>query len=497
MTQRRRDGAHRVVVRRSAAAHCAPLIRREIARWRFVDDRRASSPPSRARSARAPPRRRRAHPAGRPASRAVRRWRRPGRAGSSRCRTAAAPGRARRAPCAALRGGRSAAGRTTGRKAEAGLRVGHAMDAVDQTDRDRLVGPGPAEVGQRHARAGMVAQRLEEARPAEAPGAAVDEDAAVKSSGSSSSDASANTGWTASSYGYQLARHHLDTGQAMVDRAAQVVDRPGAIGLTTAKPISRSALAMHQPREMRVRRAQRGRVVERIAVRQEGREQHADVDARVVEGAQHVVRRSRPVRQRRCASMIIRLRRAHPGRDLRQVAAVGVGGGHDALGECVVQQVVDLVGGAVPRLRRDGRRHVAAAPQAGRATRPAPPRRRARSRPHRRRRAPRGRYSMHHVLDAGAHHRPAAGHVLERSGRADEAGRFVERERHQAQVPAGQQIGQHLVALHAQPVQVGRCGRQAGSIFTTGPAITTCHCGWASATAATSAGSSRSSITPK
>ena len=73
-------------------------------------------------------------------------------------------------------------GRCPERQVEAELaRIGgNAVDAVDEAHRDRLVGPGPAQVGQRHAQAGMVAHGLVEGRPAEAARAAVDEDAAWK-----------------------------------------------------------------------------------------------------------------------------------------------------------------------------------------------------------------------------------------------------------------------------------------------------------------------------
>jgi len=67
---------------------------------------------------------------------------------------------------------------------------------------------------------------------------------------------------------------------------------------------------------------------------------------------------------------------------------------------------------------------------------------------------------LHHVADRGADGRPAAGHVLQHLGRADELRRVVQRERHQADVPAADEGGQVLVALLAQPVDV-RVARQA------------------------------------
>ena len=42
----------------------------------------------------------------------------------------------------------------------------------------------------------------------------------------------------------------------------------------------------------------------------------------------------------------------------------------------------------------------------------------------------------HHILDRGRHHRLAAGKIFGGLGRRDELGRFVDRERHQRDVPA-------------------------------------------------------------
>ncbi len=46
-------------------------------------------------------------------------------------------------------------------------------------------------------------------------------------------------------------------------------------------------------------------------------------------------------------------------------------------------------------------------------------------------------------------------HVFERLGRADELGRLVDCERHQADIPAGDELRQQRVRLLAEPVQVG------------------------------------------
>ena len=70
---------------------------------------------------------------------------------------------------------------------------------------------------------------------------------------------------------------------------------------------------------------------------------------------------------------------------------------------------------------------------------------------------------LDHVGDRRADDRLARRHVFERLGRADEAGRLVQRERQQADVPAGEAVRQRVVRLLAQVVDVG-APRQRGRV---------------------------------
>ena len=66
------------------------------------------------------------------------------------------------------------------------------------------------------------------------------------------------------------------------------------------------------------------------------------------------------------------------------------------------------------------------------------------------------------VGDRGADRRQFGGHVLEHLGRADELGRFVQRERQQADVPAGQELGQLVIG--AGPCSGCWRARQVGRV---------------------------------
>ena len=68
-----------------------------------------------------------------------------------------------------------------------------------------------------------------------------------------------------------------------------------------------------------------------------------------------------------------------------------------------------------------------------------------------------------HIGDRRGHHRTATGEVFGGLGRADEAGRFVQRERHDRHVPARQVLRQLVVGLAAEVVDVV-AARQLGRV---------------------------------
>ena len=67
----------------------------------------------------------------------------------------------------------------------------------------------------------------------------------------------------------------------------------------------------------------------------------------------------------------------------------------------------------------------------------------------------------HDIAHRRADHRLFAGHVLQCLGRADVARGLVQCKRHQAHVPARQQVGQALIRLRAQPMDVGSLRQRA------------------------------------
>ena len=165
----------------------------------------------------------------------------------------------------------------------------HAVDQVDQPDRDRLVGPGPAEVGERHPRAGVVAQDLEIRRAAKASGAAVDEDAAVKQHRQLQLAGDCEHRLHPLVVRVPAGRHHLHAAQPeCLDGMAQVVRRIRVARVDDREAEQAVGVTAHEFGEVGVGASQRRGVVDRIAVAQERREQDAEIDFGIVERAQHI-----------------------------------------------------------------------------------------------------------------------------------------------------------------------------------------------------------------
>ncbi len=66
------------------------------------------------------------------------------------------------------------------------------------------------------------------------------------------------------------------------------------------------------------------------------------------------------------------------------------------------------------------------------------------------------------IGNGGADHRQLRGHVLQHLCRANESCGFIQRERHQAHIPAGKKLWQGLVRLHAAIMNVAALGQGCG-----------------------------------
>ena len=106
-------------------------------------------------------------------------------------------------------------------------------------------------------------------------------------------------------------------------------------------------------------------------------------------------------------------------------------------------------------------------------------------------------YGPNHVANRSGDNRLTGGHIFWRFRRADESCRLVARKRQHGDIPASHVRRQLLVRLRSEVMNVRQRGQVAGSILATGPSITNCQSGRASATPASKSRSIRSSMTPK
>jgi hypothetical protein len=139
-------------------------------------------------------------------------------------------------------------------------------------------------------RPGWVAQRLEESRPAEAPRAAVDEDAAVEEERNAETARLGEDRLDVGVVRIPAGRHHLRAGETeRLDGVAKVRRSLPVARIDDGEADQPVGAATDQPREVLVGASERRSVVEREAFAQERSEQDADIDVRLVERPQHVV----------------------------------------------------------------------------------------------------------------------------------------------------------------------------------------------------------------
>ena len=133
---------------------------------------------------------------------------------------------------------------------------GHTIDEIDEPQGNGLVGPGPAQVGQRHASTRMFAQCFEFDRSAIAPGTSVDENAGVKQHRQLQAGSEGQGRLHAVIVREPAAGDHLHAGQPRVDGALQVVGGAGVQRVDHRKTSQAVAMPVHQSRQMVVGPAQ-------------------------------------------------------------------------------------------------------------------------------------------------------------------------------------------------------------------------------------------------
>jgi hypothetical protein len=198
-------------------------------------------------------------------------------------------------------------------------------------------------MGEADLEARMLAQRLEVGRPAEAPGAAVDEDAAVEEERDAEPARFGEHRLDVGVVGIPAGRHHLRADQAeRFDRTAQVQRRARVARIDDREAGEPVGMAADQVGEMFVGAPERRRVIEREALAQERREQDGDVDAGVVEAAQDIVGTLGAAAMQVCVD-------DHRGR-----SATAIGAGRRSASRARREAAIDGRVGARGRKRLDG-----------------------------------------------------------------------------------------------------------------------------------------------